>query len=166
MLSKNDYVVKYEELKILKSAVNLDADPIAGGLAFNSKLADLTSKRDRAGEMMLEAIWNKQEASQMFTDAEFTYNQKLETAMRVPETQALKSAEQRKAKAHEALSEDLILLKDTTLNLSFAESYYKAVYAVSEMLKAKNENLVQQIRVVGMMLNIDVDLRAQINKGR
>ena len=164
MFTKEDYEARIKELKELKSAVVLDADPTAKGLkTFNEKLAFIQSSRERIAELVLEAIWNKNEAQVTHDTVEAIYEKKVsQTVSSNPDVMSLKSADLRKAKTDDLLNVELSTVQQASIDLLYADSFYKSVQVIDKLYDVKNNNLLQQIFTVRMMTNIDPALRDEL----
>jgi len=152
-----------EELKELQSKIVLDKDPISTGLNFNSQLAELQAAKERVSQILLDAIWNKQAKEIVYKKAKHDYEKAYNNTITSQEVRSLKSADLRESKTESLLVEIKDKLLQAEMDLDVANTFYKTVHHVYDLLKSKNENIVNQIRVVHTLTGLDPSVKLKIN---
>ena len=154
MLLEADYKKNLEELQGLN--VSLDADPVSQGLsAINEKIADIQAKKDRASNLLVEALANKSYYEQQYdtskTNLDLARGREIITD---PDMKNLKSDAARQAAANVKLNQDCLNNHNDLLAFTTAESYLKCIYQIYNNLCSAQENLSRQISVIQMSINI------------
>ena len=159
-----DYRALLKELKELQSKIQLDTDPISSGLNFNAQLAELQAVKERVSQILLEAIWHRQMKEVVYKKQKHKYETAYNKLITSEDIKELKSSDLRTAKARALLEQEREQLLHAELDFDIATTFYKTVQHVYDLLKSKNDNIINQIKVVQTLTGIDPSIKLKISK--
>ena len=155
MLTTEEYKPRLAEMSKIK--IELDSDPVINGLiGITDKIAQIQNTKTKLVKLLVESVNNKSEAEMLYKDATFQYDRKLDNLLATDKNvQGQKTAEMRKATANNQLTKELLSQHHSHMDYIQADSYYKSVRHVHDLMDSAKDNISRQISVIQLGVNID-----------
>lgn len=154
LLKDEEYAERYKRITDIK--MQLEENPIKDGiLSMNKRIAEIQTKKDQVGQLLVEAIKNKAEASILLDAKKGDHSRQLDGLLASDEeVKVQKTAELRKATANVKLKDLVTDLAYTELDAQKADVYHKCIQQIYSQLESANTNLSRQISIIEMGIQI------------